>query len=102
MYVCVCMYVRMYVCMYVCMCVHTQVVWDERCKESGKYWSWNGGAKTVGVYDPKSKTVVGAGGGGGGADALFANDPSAEVQNKAKSAVMFDLSTKLTGAVWPQ
>jgi hypothetical protein len=45
---------------------------------------------------------VGPGCGGGGADALFANDPSAEVQNKVKLRAMLDLSTELTGAEWPQ
>jgi len=79
-----------------------QCVWDERCKESGKYWSWNGGAKTVGVYNPKEKMVVGAGGGGGGYEALFANDASEEVQNEAKAQRMFELSTQLTGAQWPK
>eukprot|EP00291_Cryptomonas_curvata_P017777 CAMPEP_0172173342 /NCGR_PEP_ID=MMETSP1050-20130122/12997_1 /TAXON_ID=233186 /ORGANISM="Cryptomonas curvata, Strain CCAP979/52" /LENGTH=276 /DNA_ID=CAMNT_0012845079 /DNA_START=652 /DNA_END=1478 /DNA_ORIENTATION=+ len=50
-----------------------QCVWDERCRESGKYWSWNGGARTVGGYNFARGYVVGAGGGGGGADALFPN-----------------------------
>jgi protochlorophyllide reductase len=78
-----------------------QCVWDERCKESGKYWSWNGGAKRVGVYSSKDGYVKGAGGGGGGAEALFPNMPSAEVQNVAKSTRMFEISTQITGAQWP-
>ena len=78
-----------------------QCVWDERCKDSGKYWSWNGGAKRVGVYSTKDGYVKGAGGAGGGTEALFPNMPSAEVQNKEKRKTMFELSTELTGAKWP-
>ena len=77
-----------------------QCVWDENCKESGKCWSWNGGARTVG-YASTDGYVKGAGGGGGGYEALFANEPSMEVKNTEKASKMFDLSTKLTGAVWP-
>jgi len=78
-----------------------QCVWDERCKESGKYWSWNGGAKQVGAYSTSKGYVAGAGGGGGGTESLFSNDPSAEVQNQVKASKMFELSTQLTGAKWP-
>lgn len=78
-----------------------QCVWDERCKESGKYWSWNGGAKSVGTYSGAKGYVTGAGGGGGGTESLFSNDPSAEVQNAVKASKMFELSTELTGAKWP-
>ena len=77
-----------------------QCVWDERCRESGKYWSWDGGARTVGVLSTKGY-VVGAGGGGGGYDALFPNEPSAEVRDARKAERMFELSTQLTGAKWP-
>jgi protochlorophyllide reductase len=77
-----------------------QCVWDERCRESGKYWSWNGGARTVGIRGSRGY-VIGAGGGGGGAEALFANVPSAEVRDKQKAERMFDLSCQLTGAKWP-
>ena len=76
-----------------------QTVYDPRCKESGIYWSWNGNAKQVGVYDFKSGTVVGAGGSGG---EIFANDQSAEVRNEKKASRMWDLSTEVTGAVWPK
>jgi protochlorophyllide reductase len=78
-----------------------QCVWDDRCRESGKYWSWNGGARTVGGFSFTRGYVVGAGGGGGGADALFANPPSAEVRDRAKAERMFELSSQLTGAKWP-
>jgi len=77
-----------------------QCVWDENCKESGKYWSWNGGARTVGINTGKGY-VVGAGGGGGGYEALFPNTPSEEVRNPVKASKMFELSTQLTGAKWP-
>ena len=46
----------------------------------------------------------GAGGGGGGYEALFANEPSAEVQNKAKAsrqAFFFSLRTYRSIAVFP-
>jgi protochlorophyllide reductase len=78
-----------------------QCVWDERCKESGKYWSWNGAAQRVGVYSSKDGYVKGAGGAGGGAEALFPNSPSADVQNPAKATRMFELSSQITGAQWP-
>jgi len=78
-----------------------QCVWDERCKESGKYWSWNGAAQRVGVYSSKDGYVKGAGGGGGGTEALFPNNPSPDVQNPAKATRMFELSTEITGAQWP-
>lgn len=78
-----------------------QCVWDERCKESGKYWSWNGAAKRVGVYSSKDGYVKGAGGAGGGYEALFPNMPSAEVCNVAKAQRMFEISSQITGAKWP-
>jgi len=77
----------------------SQCVWDERTKKSGVYWSWNGGAKRVGVYDFKKGEVQGAGGSGGD---LFENDQSAEVSDPVKGALMFDLSSKLVGAKWPE
>jgi len=76
-----------------------QCVWDDRCKQSGIYWSWNGNAKQVGVYDFKTGQVVGAGGSGG---EIFANDQSAEVRNQKKASKMWDLSCEITGAVWPK
>jgi protochlorophyllide reductase len=57
--------------------------------KSGVYWSWNGGARTVGVYDPKQKTVVGAGGSGG---ELFENRPSAAVKDEKKGKLLWDYS----------
>ena len=77
-----------------------QVVDDERCKKSGVYWSWNGGAKTVGYVDftLKNGAVRGAGGSGG---EIFENEPSGEVNNPIKSKKMWDFSTKIVGANWP-
>lgn len=75
-----------------------QVVKDPRCEKSGVYWSWNGGAKTVGVYDPKKGQVVGAGGAGG---EIFENQPSNEVNNPTKSKIMWDCSAAITGAKFP-
>ena len=57
--------------------------------KSGVYWSWNGGARTVGVYDPTKKTVVGAGGSGG---ELFENRPSAAVKDEKKGKQLWDYS----------
>ena len=75
-----------------------QVVKDPRCEKSGVYWSWNGGARTVGYFDPKAGQVVGAGGAGG---EIFENAPSKEVNNPEKSRLMWDLSCQITGAVFP-
>mmetsp|Transcript_13335 Transcript_13335/g.12916 ORF Transcript_13335/g.12916 Transcript_13335/m.12916 type:complete len:398 (+) Transcript_13335:116-1309(+) len=77
-----------------------QVVDDERCKKSGVYWSWNGGAKTVGYVDftLKNGSVRGAGGSGG---EMFENEPSGEVNNPEKSKKMWDFSSKVVGAKWP-
>jgi len=75
-----------------------QVVTDPICAKSGVYWSWNGGAKTVGVFDPSKKTVVGAGGAGG---EIFENDQSGMVANEMLSSEMFELSSKIVGCNWP-
>ena len=42
-----------------------QVVYDPVASKSGVYWSWNGNAQQVGLYDPSSGSVKGAGGSGG-------------------------------------
>lgn len=75
-----------------------QVVSDERCTKSGVYWSWNGGARTVGFKDFKTGQVVGAGGSGGD---LFENEPAAEVRNERKSALMWEYSSQILGCKWP-
>jgi hypothetical protein len=43
--------------------------------------------------------VVGAGGSGG---KVFPNKQSDEVMNKKKADLMWEYSTKITGAVWPK
>merc|ERR1712072_996895 len=69
-----------------------QVIDDPICKKSGVYWSWNGGAKRVGIYDPKTKQVAGAGGSGG---EIFENDQSAQVTVQQRAERMFELSSQL-------
>lgn len=76
-----------------------QCVYDPELNASGNYWSWNGKAKNFGYFDPNKGMIVGAGGSGGSA---FANEQSDEVRNQAKADKMWDLSTKITGAVWPK
>lgn len=75
------------------------VIDDPTCASSGKYWSWNGGARTVAYIDPKTNKLSGAGGSGG---AMFENLPSAKVRDEVKSGLMWDLSNKITGAKWPK
>ena len=76
-----------------------QVVTDPQCAKSGVYWSWNGGAKRVGVYNRKTGTVVGAGGSGG---EIFENEQSDQVTDLERQAKMFDLSSQLVGITWPK
>lgn len=75
-----------------------QVITDPRCKKSGVYWSWNGGARTVAFIDPRTGKLSGAGGSGGD---VFENDYSPEVKNEKKASLMWDYSTKITGVKWP-
>lgn len=70
-----------------------QVIGDDITGEdSGVYWSWNGGARTVGVFDPRTKQVVGAGGAGG---EIFQNKPSREVRDPVKAKLVFDLCDEI-------
>jgi protochlorophyllide reductase len=75
-----------------------QVVDAPECNKSGVYWSWNGGARQLPVKDFKTGKIFGTGGSGG---VLFENTPSDQVADKVKSNKMWDLSSKVTGAVWP-
>lgn len=76
------------------------VVDDERCTLSGKYWSWNGGARTVAVKDfSDGGKLKGAGGSGG---EMFENLPSAKVRDEVKSRIMWDYSSAITGVTWPK
>ena len=74
-----------------------QVVDAPECSKSGVYWSWNGGAKSLPVKQADG-TIFGTGGSGG---VIFENQPSDQVSDPVKSRKMWDLSTKITGAVWP-
>mmetsp|Transcript_4523 Transcript_4523/g.8218 ORF Transcript_4523/g.8218 Transcript_4523/m.8218 type:complete len:416 (-) Transcript_4523:227-1474(-) len=71
-----------------------EVITSPKCNKSGVYWSWNGGARTTGVYNPVKKEVQGAGGSGG---ELFENMPSAEVRNERKGKKLWELSQKAVG-----
>lgn len=63
-----------------------QVVSSPETRESGRYWSWNGEAKSFGE---------GSAGGSGGL--IFENAPSNEVMNDDKAAKLWDLSIKAVG-----
>ena len=65
-----------------------QTVTDPKCSKSGVYWSWNGGARTVGWFDFSKKQVVGAGGAGG---EVFENEPSDLVRDEVNAAKLFEL-----------
>lgn len=75
-----------------------QVVDDPVCAKSGVYWSWNGGARSLPVKNFETGQIYGTGGSGG---EIFENTPSDLVADRFKSNKMFELSTKITGAVWP-
>eukprot|EP00595_Chromulina_sp_UTEXLB2642_P002335 CAMPEP_0196765140 /NCGR_PEP_ID=MMETSP1095-20130614/7665_1 /TAXON_ID=96789 ORGANISM="Chromulina nebulosa, Strain UTEXLB2642" /NCGR_SAMPLE_ID=MMETSP1095 /ASSEMBLY_ACC=CAM_ASM_000446 /LENGTH=319 /DNA_ID=CAMNT_0042122631 /DNA_START=395 /DNA_END=1354 /DNA_ORIENTATION=- len=77
------------------------VVDDEKCKKSGIYWAWNGGAKTIAYLDLSKKNGILTGAGGSGGE-MFENDFSAKILDRVKSKKMFDLSSKITGVTWPQ
>lgn len=70
-----------------------QVIDDPNCSKSDVYWSWNGGAKTVGVYNEDGKPR-GAGGSGG---EIFENDQSDAVRDRDTAIKMWDLSVKAVG-----
>jgi light-dependent protochlorophyllide reductase len=80
-----------------------QVVHDPRCAKSGVYWSWNGGPREGRGLEAieKGGQISGGGGAGGGWDSIFENDQSAKVLDVEKSVHLFDYSTNITGAVWP-
>jgi len=71
-----------------------QVVYDPTCEKSGVYWSWNGNAQQVGLYDPSTKSVKGAGGSGG---EIFENDYASSTKDERTAADMYDLSMKAVG-----
>jgi len=69
-------------------------VTDPETAKSGVYWSWNGGARSVGKYDGAAKEVRGAGGAGG---ELFENAPSDAVRDPVMGAMLWDLSAEVCG-----
>ena len=70
-----------------------QVIDDPICAKSGVYWSWNGGAKTVGRWDESGKPK-GAGGAGG---EIFENEQSGAVRDKGMAMRMWDASVNAVG-----
>jgi protochlorophyllide reductase len=70
-----------------------QVIDDPQCSKSGVYWSWNGGAKTVG-YKDKNGLVAGAGGAGG---EIFENDQSDAVRDLPTAKKMWNYSRDAVG-----
>jgi protochlorophyllide reductase len=70
-----------------------QVVDDPQCAKSDVYWSWNGGAQTVGRYSPDGKPR-GAGGSGG---EIFENSQSDAVRDRKTAMKMWELSAKACG-----
>lgn len=70
-----------------------QVIDDPKCTKSGVYWSWNGGAKTVGRWATDGKPR-GAGGTGG---EIFENEYSDAVSDDKTKRKMWDYSKKMVG-----
>ena len=70
-----------------------QVIDDPKCSKSGVYWSWNGGAKTVGYWAEDGKPR-GAGGSGG---EIFENEQSDAVRDTETAKKMWKLSREVVG-----
>lgn len=70
-----------------------QVIDDEKCTKSGVYWSWNGGAKSVGRWSEDGKPR-GAGGSGG---EIFENEYSDAVSDQKTAKKMWEYSKKMVG-----
>lgn len=70
-----------------------QVIDDPRCTKSGVYWSWNGGAQTVGFWSEDGKPK-GAGGSGG---EIFENKQSDAVRDLETAQKMWEFSKKAVG-----
>ncbi|KAL7567797.1 hypothetical protein ACA910_000549 [Epithemia clementina (nom. ined.)] len=67
-----------------------QVIDDPLCNKSNVYWSWNGGAQTVGRWSPDGKPR-GAGGSGG---EIFENQQSDAVRNEENARKVWEYSKK--------
>jgi len=80
-----------------------QVAHDPRCSKSGVYWSWNGGPREGRGAEALEKggQISGGGGAGGGWDSIFENDQSAKVLDFDLAMKLFDYSTTITQANWP-
>ena len=70
-----------------------QVVDAPECAKSDVYWSWNGGAQSVGRWSDDGKPK-GAGGSGG---EIFENTQSDAVKNRDVAMKMWDLSIGACG-----
>jgi len=70
-----------------------QVIDDPQCTKSGVYWSWNGGAQTVGRWSEDGKPR-GAGGSGG---EIFENQQSDAVRDLPTAKKVWELSAKAVG-----
>jgi len=81
-----------------------QVLHDPRCTKSGVYWSWNGGPREGRGLETLEKggQIVGSGGAGGGWDSIFENDQSDKVLNRDIMMKLWQYSTEVTSAKWPE
>lgn len=81
-----------------------QVAHDPRCgNKSGVYWSWNGGPREGRGSEALEKDgqISGGGGAGGGWDSIYVNEQSGKALDLDLSVKLFNLSTDITGAEWP-
>lgn len=78
-----------------------EVVDSPVCQKSGVYWAWNGGAKTVAYLDINNKNGILTGAGGSGGSILM-NDFSNKVIDRKTSSLMWEYSSNIVGAKWPQ
>jgi len=80
-----------------------QVLHDPRCRKSGVYWGWNGGPRQGRENAlEQGGQITGAGGAGGGWESVFENDQSDKVLNKDLMMKLWQYSTEVTGADWPE
>jgi protochlorophyllide reductase len=80
-----------------------QVAHDPRCSKSGVYWSWNGGPREgrgMAAIE-KGGQISGGGGAGGGWDSVFENDQSGKVLDIDMAYNLFQYSSQITEAEWP-
>ena len=70
-----------------------QCIDDPQCAKSGVYWSWNGGATTVGRWseDGKPRGAVGSGG------EIFENEQSDAVKDRETAEKVWEYSAKAVG-----